>query len=437
MSVRTFPCARSDHYNVPVWSWLRGAWRWVRALRSDPEERKARREALRFYVIVLAVLAGLAANTLVTSPRLSAPGRLAAFGTLMLLHAYLHWRSPLLALRPGLALPYLVLQGGLASAIVVVSWSPPLALGLFPVLVGVTAGTIRDRRLGILAAVAYLVLGLWVVSGLLGWHGFWKDAPLFILTALFAVFFAISYRRLADARDEVQSLVGELTEARDRLAEYALRVEALTLVAERQRMARELHDTLAQGLAGLILQLEAAAGQLAETHTERASAILQHALVRARETLSEARQAIGGLRETGPAPDDLAAAIRSEAERFTRQSGVPCRLQLQDLTETESEACPQVRRVVAEALGNVARHARARAVTVAAACDGEQLVLTVEDDGVGFDLASEGRRRGHYGILGMRERASLLGGSLRVDSAAGRGTRVELRLPRRRPGADE
>jgi NarL family two-component system sensor histidine kinase YdfH len=110
-------------------------------------------------------------------------------------------------------------------------------------------------------------------------------------------------------------------------------------------------------------------------------------------------------------------------------------MDLAALSDVAAGACPQGGRIVAEALGNVARHARARAVTLSARSEGCQIVLVVEDDGIGFDLELEQARPGHYGLMGMRERARLLGGSLQVDAAPGQGTRVQLYLPRRKAGA--
>ncbi len=407
------------------------------AARSSSKEREARREGLFFYVVVLLVLAGLSALALSTSPGLRTPQRQAAFSALMLLHAYLHWRSPVLALRPDVAIPYLLAQGVLAVALVGLSTTAALAFSLFPVLVGVTAGTVRDKRLGIVAAVSYLAIGLWTLSGLLRWTSPSFNALIMGAAGLFALFFALAYRRQADARNEVQQLLARLTEAHDRLAEYALRIEDLTLAAERQRIARELHDTLAQGLAGLILQIEAAAGHVADARNDRASAILQHALVRAREALAEARRAIEGLRDIAPASGGVESALRREAERLTRTSGIPCRLELAALSEMASGGCEPVRRIVAEALANVARHARAGSVALSARCQGDEVAMVIEDDGVGFDLGLEQRRPGHYGLLGMRERARLAGGVLEVETAPGHGTRLRLRLPRRKAGADD
>jgi len=403
-------------------------------VRSTAEERGARREGRFFYVVVLLVLAGLSTHALWTNPGLREPGPLATLSVLILLHGFLHWRSPLLAVQPTGAIPYLLAQGGLAVAIVEVSWSPTMAVGLFPTLVGVAAGTVRDKRLGLGAAVAYLGLGLWTLSRILGWRGFSMDALMSVAAGFFAVFFALAYRRQADARQEVQSLVGRLTAAHDRLADYALRIEDLTLATERQRMARELHDTLVQGLAGLILQIEAAVDHLGDGRGARASAILQHALARARETLAEARDAIAGLREGSPGPGDMESAVRIEVDRFAKASGIPCRLELGALSDVASDASGHGRRIVAEALANVAQHARASAVTLSARIGDSGVSLVIEDDGIGFEANLEGSRPGHYGLIGMRERARMAGGSLRLEAAPGRGARVHLWLPRRKDG---
>ena len=380
------------------------------------------------YLMVMFVLAAMSVFALWTSPALRSPGRLAAFAALMLVHALLHWRNPLIAARPGIAVPYLLIQGALAVALVALSSNTGLALGLFPTLIGVAAGAAPDKRLAAGAVLAYLALGLWTLSWRLGWQEAATGALMIVVPGVLAVAFALAYRRQVSAREETQTLFGQLTEAHQRLAEHARRIEDLTRTAERQRMARELHDTLAQGLAGVVLLVEAAADHLRDQRSSRATEILEHALVRARQTLTEARQAIDDLRDR-PVSDDAEAAIRSEVDRFTRASGVPCRVEIAALEAIDGDARQETALIVAEALRNVARHARAGAVTLSAVRADGQIDLVVEDDGIGFDLDAEQTRPGHYGLVGMRERARLAGGALRVETAPGKGTRVCLRLP--------
>ncbi|MCB0050769.1 MAG: sensor histidine kinase, partial [Caldilinea sp.] len=197
--------------------------------------------------------------------------------------------------------------------------------------------------------------------------------------------------------------------------------------AERQRMARELHDTLAQGVAGLVLQLEAVKAHLAAGRDERAAAIVDQALGRARSTLAESRAAIDDLRAMS---SDVGTALGERAERFTQATGIPCAVEVAAGADDAlpAEASSHVLAVLGEALANVARHAAASQVTVRLAREEGDVVLAVCDDGRGFDPA-QAAPAGHYGLLGMHERARLLGGSLTVTSAAGEGTCVRLAAP--------
>jgi NarL family two-component system sensor histidine kinase YdfH len=254
---------------------------------------------------------------------------------------------------------------------------------------------------------------LWYVAGIL---------PM----TIFVVMYVVLYSRQADARVKAQGLLTELEAANRRLTESADRIEDLTLTNERQRMARELHDTLAQGLAGLILQLEAADSHLASGRPERAQSIVQQAMTRARDTLAESRRAIDGLRAepTG----DLEDAVRSEAGHFTSASGVPCSLALA-LDRPLPEAIRAVAlRAVAEGLTNIARHARAQRASVAVRAGGDALEIEVTDDGIGFD-AADTEPAGHYGLIGLRERVRLAGGTVEINSGPGKGSSLTVRIP--------
>lgn len=193
--------------------------------------------------------------------------------------------------------------------------------------------------------------------------------------------------------------------------------------AERTRIARDLHDEANQALTGVLLRLQAT--------TQRAPEELREEL---RESQQAATQAIEELlrlaRELRPAALDdhgIAAALRSKVGDFARQTGVEARLDVEarDLAELGPEEQIVVYRVVQESLSNVAQHAGASQVLVQARREGSSVVARITDDGDGFRRVAN---IGGIGLTGMRERALLAGGALRVSSAPGRGTTVELRL---------
>jgi len=262
----------------------------------------------------------------------------------------------------------------------------------------------------------------------------WAATALGILPVV--VIYVWMLRRQMDAREKAQALLAELETAHRQLSEYAVQVEDLTLAAERRRMARELHDTLSQGLAGLILQIEAAGAHLDNQNTDKAQAVLRQALTRARETLADARRAIGDLREMPGDDPDLATAIKEEIERFEVLTGISCQANL-DVNCAVPEALREtIARVAAEGLFNIAMHAQASQVSLELKCGAEDLRLTLRDDGRGFDPLSAVGASGHYGLLGLRERCRLAGGTLEIASRPGEGSQLMVRLPLN-PGAEE
>jgi NarL family two-component system sensor histidine kinase YdfH len=235
------------------------------------------------------------------------------------------------------------------------------------------------------------------------------------------------FQRQAIARQQTQALLADLEIAHRQLAEYAIQVEALTITNERERMARELHDTLAQGLAGLILQLEAADTHLSRGQVERAQKITVQAMARARATLADARHAIDDLRDTNPILD-IESAVRAEAERFASATGIPCDLDLEITARVPEPVAEQVLKIISEGLTNIARHARAKNVRLQMEAHNGLLEMAIKDDGSGFETSKE-VNSGHYGLVGMRERARLAGGTLEIHSQPGEGTALRLRLP--------
>lgn len=204
------------------------------------------------------------------------------------------------------------------------------------------------------------------------------------------------------------------------------------ILAERDRIARELHDSLAQVLGSTHLRLRHVLAWPALAEQPRVAAELESLADVAEEAYRDVREAILGLRETSRTRGFL-EAIRAYVDKYAILSGIEVRL------ETSTSEHPalavsseiQVLRVIQEALTNVRKHAQARTVRVVITdVPGDGLVIVIEDDGRGFDPSTARvRHDGGYGLQTMRERMELAGGSLRVDSSPNRGTRVIARVP--------
>jgi signal transduction histidine kinase len=218
----------------------------------------------------------------------------------------------------------------------------------------------------------------------------------------------------------------ELDDRNRKLAHYASTVEQLAVTQERNRLARELHDTLAHSLSAVAVQIEAAQA-LSEVDTAGGKKMIGQALETTRSGLTEARRSLKALRASPLEDLGLALAVRDLAESVAARAGLKLELHigshLEDLPP-EVEQC--LYRVAQEALSNVARHANAASVQVGIARDNEHVRLTVEDDGCGFDTAAVADTR--YGLMGLRERAESIGGRLYVESAKDKGTKVALEI---------
>jgi nitrate/nitrite-specific signal transduction histidine kinase len=220
-----------------------------------------------------------------------------------------------------------------------------------------------------------------------------------------------------------------------RTAEFAAEGRELAVLEERTRLAREIHDTLAQQLTGIVLQLEAAEAMQTRQQSGRSRDLIVAAREQARLALQEARRSVWNLRPMPLEAAGLTAAVALEAERFgtrtgiavtVRNDGVPRHLALTPQAEVA------VFRILQEALANVEHHSHARRVEVDLHAADGGLLLTIRDDGSGFDIELGGLAAsspGSFGLVGMRERARLIGAELEVTSERAGGTRISVRVP--------
>lgn len=352
-------------------------------------------------------------------------GSVTIFLGLFLLHVGLFWSNTRLYENPRWWFFYYPAQVILIVAMVNQPFASDINLTLLGssilCLIGESLGlfgnTLRALYLGTLLFTFMAVMLYWQV----GQDQFWFALSSMLVNGGFIVLLMVMFNQQLIERQKAVELAESLESANAKLAAYNAKIESLTLQNERQRMARELHDTLAQGVAGLVLQLEAIKAHLGSNRTERASAIVEQSITRARSTLAESRAAIDNLRAV---PVNVADAVREQVEHFKQSTGVACDL---DISVTENQLSPEVidhaMNILSESLTNISRHAQASKVKVEFIIQNKTLELEVRDNGKGFDVKQE--TKGHYGLVGMHERARLTGGQLAIESDAN-GTCVQF-----------
>lgn len=220
----------------------------------------------------------------------------------------------------------------------------------------------------------------------------------------------------------------ELAERNQQLAEYAATQEQLAVSRERNRLARELHDTLAHTLSAISVQLTALDVLLA-ADPDAARAALPQLQQLARDGMRESRRALHALRAHPIESQGLLPALRSLAEQTAGRDGVGVRVELPAQPPTlRPEVEQQLYRIAEEALANSARHSGAQQIDVSLTQTPSQLRLAVADDGAGFDVR-RAEHSGRYGLRGIRERAALLGATVEIDSRLQHGTTVRVVVP--------
>ncbi|HEY2149782.1 MAG TPA: two-component regulator propeller domain-containing protein [Vicinamibacterales bacterium] len=211
---------------------------------------------------------------------------------------------------------------------------------------------------------------------------------------------------------------------------YRLRIRQLRtkfdlILAERGRIARELHDTLLQGFAGITMSMQALTSRLPASATRDT---LEEIVADAGQSLREARRSLSGLRSRPDSPAGLVATVTRIARHLTEPKDVRLKLALNDPhTELPADIEYNLLRIAQEAMVNAVKHSGARTLNVSLESTRERLRLSVNDDGAGFD-ETNGPPAGHYGLIGMKERAAQIGAIFELTSIRGQGTTVSVLL---------
>lgn len=229
--------------------------------------------------------------------------------------------------------------------------------------------------------------------------------------------FGYTLRRMAQARSDGEDALARLREAQDQL-------QRLAVAQERNRLSRDLHDSVKQRVFALSMQL-GTAKVLLDREPDRAREAIDHAERLARQAGSELNVVIQELRPVDLEDRGLPDALRDYARDWSGQSGIPAEVTVSGNLPEAPDVESALLRITQEAMANVARHSQATSVRLELRTEERAVVLSIIDDGVGFEPDRSGRG---VGLASMRERAEALGGELILDSAPGSGASVTVRM---------
>jgi signal transduction histidine kinase len=261
-------------------------------------------------------------------------------------------------------------------------------------------------------------------------HPLSKGLPLVIIMSA-AYFFVGSYaavtREAEVAHEESQRLLAELQAAHEELKAYAAQAEELAVVRERNRLARNLHDSVTQTIFTMTLTTEAAR-ILFDRDPAQAGPQLDKLQELAKSALAEMRSLVFELRPTAVVTQGLIPALRHHITMLERQYGLVVTLHMTGEPHLPDEQAQRLFHIIQEALNNVVKHAQVDKANVTLRFDNGRVFLQVQDHGRGFAPAAIHADRKSMGLSSMRERAEMLGGTLTIDSGPGEGTRVTVEM---------
>jgi signal transduction histidine kinase len=249
---------------------------------------------------------------------------------------------------------------------------------------------------------------------------------LYLAALLLIVYFVSLMLRADEARIQSDQLLDELQQAHQKLQTYAGQAEELAVAKERNRLARELHDSVAQTLYGLTLQAEAALRKLSFGETSEVASYLREIRDSSQQTLKETRLLIFELRPPVLEKEGLAPALRARLESVESRSGLKTQVNLQEVGRLPVGVETGLYGISSEVLNNILKHAHASEIRVSLQETAGRVVLEIADNGIGFD-PEVSDSQGGLGLKGMKERAEQIGGRLQICSGE-KGTQVKMEV---------
>ncbi|HEV3359891.1 MAG TPA: sensor histidine kinase [Pseudonocardiaceae bacterium] len=280
---------------------------------------------------------------------------------------------------------------------------------------------VRDDRVANVLATCMVLLPALVELVRFGVYAdFWVSVAIGVGMAGMAMLVNVATERIAQQSAERARLIEELEAGRAEIADLSRQAG---VAAERERLAAEIHDTLAQGFTSILTLVQAAS---AEGDRDRANGYLDLAAHTARENLGEARALVGALVPPAMLAGSLVDAVRRQATRLTEECGIRAEFEARHLGAVPMPVEVVLLRSAQEALANVRKHSGARTARISLGGTENGVLLTVADDGVGFDASAD---TNGFGLRGMRNRVEQVGGNLTVESGP-KGTMVRVEVCR-------
>jgi NarL family two-component system sensor histidine kinase YdfH len=327
---------------------------------------------------------------------------------------------------------YFIVQGIITFdyAVIAPEGYKTILLGLIPLFV-IQSMIVYTRAIYVIVTAVYFysIFGCTIII-ITGWREFVSSLPLLAIITISLRIYSIIFFQQVKLRVQSQKISQELALAYEK-------VEELTLINERQRVARDLHDTLSQGIAGTIMQLDAVNANLNKNNVKRAQEIVQKAMEHARKTLADSRLVIDDLRLKSDEKLNFNEALRREIDSFKNVSDTLITSSLILESYIPVKTSKHILYIVREALNNVAKYAKAENAMVEVTENNNQININIIDDGIGFDVKLIDKLFGHYGILGMTERVKVIGWKIKIKSKRRVGTNISIIIPIEKGIGDE
>ena len=312
----------------------------------------------------------------------------------------------------------------IAISIVMLSKGVGVSLLIFIPLIGHSVILFTPRlMLFINGTILLLYLGL---SNLYtsGWEGAINDLPLFLAGQIFVILFMQMHLEEEIAHSKITQLINELGAANLSLKEYAAQVETLTLMRERNRLAREIHDGLGHYLTVVHMQIQAAEAVLS-SNPEKAHSALVLAQQQAQNALVDVRRSVAALRDTADIRIPLITRVEHLAVSASSEKLNVIVKILGKPLETTSQIELSLFRIIQEGIQNCLKHANAQHLWIYMDYRSTRtLWVTIQDDGIGSDVHAKG-----FGLIGMTERVTQLGGKIKYGTELGKGFKIEIEVP--------